>query len=488
MFSLPKSCIFMSIKLAFSATVLQTVSGSASSIGDMSGEVRQCYVCYGVEPECDFNHRLGCSNFEIDRVGLGGGYCQALICLNCVTVTLTAGNTNCFQCAAPLRPSPLRRAPQRRPEAPVPFRQIDNVRRNVRLPVPVPAQFPRNVLVATILVMFLSMMPLSKISSFAFDRRTAHFVRFANSGEPHEGKWLTDSPFPVFTDRLSLDLSETGLRDVRPLAGQPQLKYLALRSTPVFDISPLAGLVRMISLDLTRTQVSVIDPVAGMVNLESLYLGQTKVSNVSSLSNSLALTRLDLSRTRVVDISPISRLVELVSLDLSYIHRLTDISPIAGLGKLTTLSLKYTNVVDLSPLAGLSGLKILDLSDLLNLEDSDIDISPLAGLVKLVSLKITSCFLVDISLLAGLVNLSSLDLSRNPISDISPLSGLVNLETLDLRFTSVVDLSPLKSLKKLRVIMLPCRDQIADMYWSLEIGVYRQCILRRWRSPIDILF
>jgi uncharacterized protein YjbI with pentapeptide repeats len=92
----------------------------------------------------------------------------------------------------------------------------------------------------------------------------------------------------------------------------------------------LAGLANLHSLDLTNTQVSDVAPLARLANLHSLYLRNTQVSDVAPLASLANLQRLDLGGTQVSDVAPLARLDNLRKLDLRY-TQVRDVSALAGL-------------------------------------------------------------------------------------------------------------------------------------------------------------
>ena len=62
------------------------------------------------------------------------------------------------------------------------------------------------------------------------------------------------------------------------------LEHLDLRNTQVSDLSPLAGLTNLRYLYLSRTQVSDLRPLAGLTRLRYLYLSGTQVEDLSPLA------------------------------------------------------------------------------------------------------------------------------------------------------------------------------------------------------------
>ena len=180
----------------------------------------------------------------------------------------------------------------------------------------------------------------------------------------------------------SLDLAETRISELRPLASLTPLKRLDLRSTQVSDLGPLANLKGLERLDLWYTQVSDLGPLANLKGLKWLDLGSTQVSDLGPLANLKRLESLDLWDTQVSDLGPLANLKGLKWLDLWH-TQVSDLGPLANLTGLEWLDLGWTQVSDLRPLANLTGLKSLDLGDTLVS-----DLTPLANLTALESLNV----------------------------------------------------------------------------------------------------
>ncbi len=202
----------------------------------------------------------------------------------------------------------------------------------------------------------------------------------------------------------SLNLFNTDLNELSPLAGLTELQRLYLSNTQVQELSPLAGLTELRELSLGNTQIRDLSPLVGLAELQRLYLSNTQVRGLSALAGLTELQRLCLDNTQV-----------------------RDLSPLAGLRKLQRLDLSSTQVSDLSPLAGLTELRVLFLS---NTQVSDL--SPLAGLTDLQELFLPNTQVRDLSPLAGLTELRELHLNNTQVRDLSPLEGLTALEELSL--------------------------------------------------------
>ncbi len=87
----------------------------------------------------------------------------------------------------------------------------------------------------------------------------------------------------------SLDLYDTQVSDLAPLAGLTALQILDLSSTQVSDLAPLAGLTTLQFLGLINTQVSYLAPLAGLTTLQRLDLSSTQVSDLAPLAGLTAL-------------------------------------------------------------------------------------------------------------------------------------------------------------------------------------------------------
>ncbi|SDW46810.1 Leucine Rich repeat-containing protein [Albimonas donghaensis] len=152
------------------------------------------------------------------------------------------------------------------------------------------------------------------------------------------------------------------IESLAPLAEASDLRRLNLRDTGVTDLSPLARLPRLRVLDLgNNPQVADIAPVAVRTGLQTLNLSGTRVASIAPLVECTGLQSLDLNRTKVADIAPLAGCTGLRSLDLNF-TQVADIAPLAGCTRLQSLDLNSTKVADIAPLAGCTGLQSLDLA------------------------------------------------------------------------------------------------------------------------------
>ena len=102
------------------------------------------------------------------------------------------------------------------------------------------------------------------------------------------------------------------------LAGKPIPSDLAgkvtamnLWNTEVTDLTPLAGLTALQKLHLAYTEVTDLTPLAGLTALQTLYLQNTKVTDLAPLAGLTALQELHLAYTEVTDLTPVKHVKHL---------------------------------------------------------------------------------------------------------------------------------------------------------------------------------
>jgi Leucine-rich repeat (LRR) protein/tRNA A-37 threonylcarbamoyl transferase component Bud32 len=168
---------------------------------------------------------------------------------------------------------------------------------------------------------------------------------------------------------LELDLSDTQIADLAPLAGMPLGELKLKKCTKVTDLSPLRGMP-LTNLLAEGTGVSSVEPLRGISALQKLDIGKTPVSDLSPLSGlrlkllyfqwcpvtsleplrGMPLERLNIARTGIVNLSILVGM-PLMELDASSVG-VTDFTPLVGL-PLEILILQGVRVGDLGFLKGL---------------------------------------------------------------------------------------------------------------------------------------
>lgn len=204
-----------------------------------------------------------------------------------------------------------------------------------------------------------------------------------------------------------LDLSQSKVTDISPLANANALVMLNLAGTKVEDFSPLANLDNLIDLDLSETGLTDATVLhTSAIKLETLNLSNTPFADLKQLAAMTQLSSLKLSGTQIVDLQPIEEFLPwgLDSLDLTNC-KLTDIEPLKQLQGLLQLKLNCEGLTDLSPLSSMTILKILSLENV----SPTLDLTPISNLEYVRSLRITG-IVNDISKLRTMTRLTELRL------------------------------------------------------------------------------
>lgn len=201
-----------------------------------------------------------------------------------------------------------------------------------------------------------------------------------------------------------LDLTQTVVDDIAPLRGMP-LKALRLARTGVVNLAPLAG-CPLQELDISRTRVFDLSALKRLP-LTRLWASDTPVNDLTNLA-ALPLAELYLSRASVRDLAPLSHLpLEVLAVDETPV---SDLGPLKG-SLLRGLYLAGTRVRDLAPLAGMP-LKVLVLTDCAGITD----LRPLVSCPELEHLLLPPDA-GSAGSLAGLPRLRFVQRARTPLED-----------------------------------------------------------------------
>ncbi len=147
---------------------------------------------------------------------------------------------------------------------------------------------------------------------------------------------LTDSRIAYDAARRMI---ETALADAADRLDFNQPKTLAMTKLP----DKIAELAKLRSLDLRNTHVTSLSPLATMTWMTRLWLSNTRVSDLSPIAAMTGMTRLTLSNTRVSDLSPLVSMTGMTGLwldntpvlDLRVLRELRKLVDDPGLNGLT---------------------------------------------------------------------------------------------------------------------------------------------------------
>ena len=244
-------------------------------------------------------------------------------------------------------------------------------------------------------------------------------------GFPHELKIKSVADFVHLPNLEILELRNTSVTDLNPLAELTKLKTLQIDSPKVVDISPLLNLPKLTTLELDTSALLDFSVLGQFSNLSQLGLTNVNDFDISFLSHLTKLEGFGLYKGSNINLAEISKHIpkNLSKLSLNACE-LRDITDLSGLNQLEMLSIDHNNISDLSPLSRFTRLKELS-SNFSHI----IDGAPLAGLSELEKLSVEGNHISDLSFVSELENLKELNISYNNLSDLSLLDDLPNLES-----------------------------------------------------------
>lgn len=239
------------------------------------------------------------------------------------------------------------------------------------------------------------------------------------------------------TQLTTLNLADTGIRDLNFLYALSSLQELDVSNNPIEDLTPILALPNLkkvkarallgnaLPIECPEFVVCDFDPppptdfiehcefVKGLNTSDRASWPTT--GTIKAMASAVYQSIYDWT---LLDCNALgTSLSEKTSLNLED-YGLKDLTPVGFFSQLTTLKIKYGKLQNLQPLANLVNLTKLDL------QYSNItDPTPLWSLPKLNTLILSGNKIVSLEGLAG-PHLQDLDLSYNEILDIKPLANL----------------------------------------------------------------
>lgn len=153
-----------------------------------------------------------------------------------------------------------------------------------------------------------------------------------------------------------LNLSNSQIIDLRPLARMNKLEYLILSNNKINDLRPLAGLRRLIHLNLDGNQIRDLSPLAGLKNISALDLSSNQIRDLRPLIGLSKIYNIQLRNNQISDLTPLASLTNLGTINLEQ-NYVSDVKPLLVLRRrLEYLVLSQNQVSNIKPLAGMDRL------------------------------------------------------------------------------------------------------------------------------------
>ena len=127
--------------------------------------------------------------------------------------------------------------------------------------------------------------------------------------------------------------------DIRSIKEYPEIES-AIRMSANVENGDLTrdDFLSVTNINLNNTGVQDISPLAALINLTEVYLGNNNISDLSPLYGLINITELWLVDNDIVDISPLANLKNLEILNLD-VNSIEDLSPLSELTSIRWLSL-----------------------------------------------------------------------------------------------------------------------------------------------------
>ncbi|MDH5581479.1 MAG: hypothetical protein OEY33_06205 [Bdellovibrionales bacterium] len=214
------------------------------------------------------------------------------------------------------------------------------------------------------------------------------------------------------------DFKRYQLKDITPLEGAQNLKYLIINQNSLTDVSVLGKLKNLQFIKMAKNKVSSLNFVKKLPKLISLDVSDNAIGDISPLAKASQLEELWLSTQR-----PNEKALHSPN---PWRKKLENISPLKGLKNLYLLVAGNNSIEDISSVRNLRKLNILSFKN--NLVK---DITPLENLYSLRNLYLSGNDIEEVSAIKDMKNLTNLSISNNKIKDCSIILELPKMKKLE---------------------------------------------------------
>lgn len=226
---------------------------------------------------------------------------------------------------------------------------------------------------------------------------------------------LTTADAAKFTRMPTMSGAELAqLKDLSGAEKMVNMTSVNLKNSGVTSVKPLAALPKMSSLSLDGSAIVDLSGIGSAPQLISLTLGGTSVADLGPLAGNTSLTVVDITgNTAITSIAPVASMTELRNLFMLGATGVTDFTPLAGMTKAEGLILSGTSISDLTPLTNLDRLRDVNVSNVIGVTD----VAPLSNKPSLANLNITGTNITDMSTLVGVPELKTIYAFETPVTN-----------------------------------------------------------------------
>ena len=109
-----------------------------------------------------------------------------------------------------------------------------------------------------------------------------------------------------------LDLSESEIAELKPLAGLTGLVFLNLSGNWISDLTPLAAMTGLVDLRLNGNQISDLKPLSGMTEMKLLQLDGNRITDLTPLATLIQTRFIELQDNPQLTVAEIEKLQKLL--------------------------------------------------------------------------------------------------------------------------------------------------------------------------------
>lgn len=237
-----------------------------------------------------------------------------------------------------------------------------------------------------------------------------------------------------------INLANTGIKDVSPLAGFRGVDELDISGNIITDLSPL-DLPNLMTLKASYNKIAKLPNLSKLPGLSMLYLGHNPITDLKGIEGLGEIGLLEMGGTAVRDWSELAKLPRLHMLSLNSLSHPASIATLPA-RDYTRLVLKDNGLTSYGFIAKIApALKTLLISEnaISQLEDA-------ALFPKLTTFEASSNAIRRVEARHLSRRYASLDLSSNPIEEFSSLAAITSVTSLSLNNTGLRSVAPISHL------------------------------------------
>lgn len=237
---------------------------------------------------------------------------------------------------------------------------------------------------------------------------------------------------------FDLNLAGSAITDIAPLEKITELRKLDISNTAVSSLLPIAQLKYIGELNFNKTKIRDIEPLKNLKSLRKLYMNGNELENITAIQNLVKLTDLECTENVLKSIDPVKLLINLEKFNCS-LNEITNVSALKDLIKITDLRFGKNQVESLEPLRGMLDLVRLDIFN-----NKITSLAPISNNYKIAFLYIDFNPITTLEPIAKMGYIAKLSLAHTLVKDLTPIKDFSVVRELNIVGTEISSLDPVK--------------------------------------------